>query len=172
HFKVEGTQELRGLLFLPGHAPFDLFERRNHGVRLFVKRVFIMEDCEELLPEWLRFVRGVVDSEDLPLNVSRELLQQDRVTRQIRKQVTKRVLALLEELAEESGKRPEAGEGEVEANRESDRYARFWREFGRVLKEGLHLEPDYREQIARLLRYPSSNGEEFTALHDYVARMA
>jgi molecular chaperone HtpG len=153
HFKVEGAQELSGLLFVPSHPPIDLFERK-HGIRLFVKRVFIMEDCSEILPEWLRFVRGVVDSQDLPLNVSRELLQQDRASRQIKKQVTGKVLGLLEELA---------GDGE--------RYAKFWAAFGRVLKEGVHADAEQRERIARLLRFASTKSDGLASLPDYVARM-
>src|SRR5262249_12714355 len=130
HFKVEGTQELTGLLFLPAKAPFDLLERKPGGVRLFVKRVFIMDDAQEIRPEWLRSARGVVDSEDLPLNVSRELLQQDASTRFIRKQVVAKTIALLEELAAE-------GETEVEVDGQKSRrhrYLEFWRAFGRVLK--------------------------------------
>ncbi len=159
HFKVEGTQELTGLLFVPSKAPLELFERTDRGIRLFVKRVFVMEDCEEILPEWLRFVHGVVDSQDLPLNVSREFLQQDRVTRAIRKQVVKKTLALLEELA---------------AAKDDDRYATFWSEFGRILKEGVVAERDdheLRDQVAALLRYDSSHGDGATSLFDYTARM-
>ncbi|MBK8980117.1 MAG: molecular chaperone HtpG [Planctomycetes bacterium] len=191
HFKVEGTQELTGLLFLPETPPFDLFDqRRQHGVRLFVRRVFIMEDCEELLPEWLRFVRGIVDSEDLPLNVSREILQQDRATRAIRKQVVKRTLTLLQELADE-GDTPlperdgEDGDGSDSGGdsggdsgdtgsdggepRTRNRYAIFWRAFGRVLKEGFHFAPEHRDELAQLVRYESSKGAALRSLADYVA---
>lgn len=171
HFKVEGTQSLTGLLFLPSRAPIDLFDRKNKGVRLFVKRVFIMEDCQELLPEWLRFMRGVVDSEDLPLNVSRELLQQDRVTRRIRTQVVKKTLALLEELADEGTTTVEQGEGDEKKSVERNRYEDFWRGFGTVLKEGVHTETEHKAEIARLLRYESTREEGLTSLHDYVARM-
>jgi molecular chaperone HtpG len=172
HFKVEGTQELTGLLFVPAQAPFDLFERTSRGVKLFVKRVFIMEDCDELLPEWLRFVRGVVDSQDLPLNVSRELLQQDRVTRAIRKQVTKKTLALLQELADEGSTKVREEDEDGEATEvERNRYEIFWRAFGRVLKEGLHFEPEYKDEIARLLRYESTREDGLTSLLDYVGRM-
>ena len=174
HFKVEGTQEMTGLLFVPSQAPFDLFEPKRRGVRLFVKRVFIMDDCEELLPEWLRFVRGVVDSADLPLNVSRELLQQDRATRFLRKQIVSKTLSLLEELAEEGETEREIpASGDEEARTEKvDRYDSFWREFGRVLKEGVHHDQENRERIAKLLRYPSSHQDEgFTTLQDYVGRM-
>jgi molecular chaperone HtpG len=167
HFKVEGTHELTGLLFLPSKAPFDLFERRKGGVRLFVKRVFIMDDAQEILPEWLRFVRGVVDSEDLPLNVSREILQRDATTRFIRKQVVGKTLALLEELARE-------GETEVEvdgAKTKRHRFLDFWREFGRVIKEGVYHEAGSREQLAALLRYESSRGEGLTGFAAYKQRM-
>src|SRR5262249_30286553 len=149
HFRVEGTHELTGLLFLPRKAPLELVEKKRGGVRLHVKRVFIMEDAQEILPPWLRFVRGVVDSEDLPLNVSRESLQRDATTRFIRKQVVTKTLALLEELAAE-------GETEVERDGKKekvDRYLEFWREFGRVLKEGLYHEPEQRAELAGLLRY-------------------
>ncbi len=167
HFKVEGTHELTGLLFLPGQPPMEMMERKRKGLRLFVKRVFIMDDCEEILPEWLRFAVGIVDSEDLPLNVSREILQQDKTTRLIRKQVTRQVLSLLEELARE-------GETEREVDGEKvkvDRYKEFWRCFGRILKEGVHYEPACREQIAALLRYATSAQDEHTSLQAYVERM-
>lgn len=168
HFKVEGAQELTGLLFVPGHAPFDLFERKARGVRLYVKRVFIMEDCEVLLPEWLRFVRGVVDSQDLPLNVSRELLQQDQITALIRKQVVGKTLSLLEELAGEGeSTRKDADGGE----RKVDRYVEFWNLFGRVLKEGVHHDFQQRERIAALLRFHSTFDEKLASLGDYVGRM-
>jgi len=167
HFKVEGTHELSGLLYLPGQAPLELVERRKGGVRLFVKRVFVMDDAQEILPDWLRFVRGVVDSEDLPLNVSREILQKDATTRFIRKQVVSRTLALLEELAAE-------GESEVEVDGKKEkrqRYLEFWRAFGRVLKEGVYHEPEQRPQLARLLRYESSRAAGLTGLSEYKARM-
>ncbi|MEW6744281.1 MAG: molecular chaperone HtpG [Planctomycetota bacterium] len=155
HFHVEGAQAFTGLLFIPRRAPFDLYDRaRRRGVCLYVKRVFIMDDCEQLLPEWLRFVRGIVDSDDLPLNVSRELLQEDRVVRAIRKQIVKRTLELLEEIA---GGRP------------AD-YVAFWKTFGAVLKEGLHYEPEHKDRLAKLVRYASSK-QELTSLTDYVGRM-
>ncbi len=172
HFKVEGTQEMTGLLFLPKKAPMDLFERKQRGVRLFVKRVFIMEDCEELLPEWLRFVRGVVDSEDLPLNVSREILQENRISRTIRKQVTTKTLALLQELANEGETTIEVeGEDGEKTEETRNRYLDFWREFGRVLKEGVHFDPQHKDDIAKLLRFESSNEDGLTSLLDYVNRM-
>ena len=167
HFKVEGAQELTGLLFVPEKAPFDLVERRKSGVKLFVKRVFIMDDAQEIVPEWLRFVRGVVDSEDLPLNVSREILQKDATTRFIKKQVVSKTLSLLEELA-----------GEGETDREVDgettkvrRYELFWEEFGRALKEGVYHDLEARDRLAALLRFRSSKDDGWHGLRDYVARM-
>lgn len=155
HFKTDGTQQFTGLLFLPKRPPFDLNERKRRGVRLFVKRVFIMDDCEELLPQWLRFVRGVVDSDDLPLNVSRELLQDSAVVRSIRKHVVKKTLDLLEKLAKD---KPED-------------YRTFWQGFGTTLKEGLAMDFEYREKLAALARYESSREEGITSLADYVSRM-
>ncbi|MCC6672307.1 MAG: molecular chaperone HtpG [Planctomycetes bacterium] len=168
HFKVEGTSELTGLLFLPRAAPFDLADRKPKGVRLYVKRVFILEDCEELLPEWLRFLRGVLDSEDLPLNVSREILQQDRATRLIRKQVVKHALGLLEELAAEGEVTEQDQDGKETKVR---RYEVFWRSFGRLVKEGVHFEPEQRDRLVKLLRYPSTRGDELVSLEAYVQRM-
>jgi molecular chaperone HtpG len=167
HFKVEGAHELTGLLFLPGKAPFDVVDRRKGGVRLFVKRVFIMDDAQEIVPEWLRFVRGVVDSEDLPLNVSREILQKDATTRFIKKQVVSKTLTLLEELAAE-------GETEREVSGEKAkvrRYEQFWAEFGRMLKEGVYHDIESRDRLAKLLRFRSSHDDGWHGLADYVARM-
>jgi len=163
HNRVEGRSEYTQLLYIPKHAPFDLWDRdARRGVKLYVKRVFIMDDAEQLLPSYLRFVRGVIDSADLPLNVSREILQESRDVRAIREGSTKRVLALLEDLAE---------------NRQED-YALFWNAFGQVLKEGTGEEagkdPANLERIARLLRFASTHtGEaaQTVALADYVARM-
>jgi molecular chaperone HtpG len=155
HFRAEGTHEFVGLLFVPRKVPFDVeWGLPKRGVRLFVKRVFVMDNCEELLPEWLRFVRGVVDSDDLPLNVSRESLQESTVVRTIRKTITKKVLDLLDETARE---RP-------------DDYAAFFAAHGPILKAGVHLERDQRERLAPLLRYASSTGSP-TSLAEYVARM-
>ncbi len=154
HFRVEGSQEFVALLYLPRRAPFDL-DLQHRGVRLFVRRVFVMDDCAELLPEWLRFVRGVVDSNDLPLNVSREVLQDAAIVRAIRKQLTKKTLDLLEELAKD---------------RPAD-YLAFWRAFGAVLKSGVHLEPEQKARIAPLLRYESTHDEGLSSLSEYVARM-
>ncbi|MGD8858981.1 MAG: molecular chaperone HtpG [Myxococcales bacterium] len=158
HFKVEGTQMFTGLLFVPKRPPFDMLapqSEAHHGVRLYVRRVFIMDDCEELLPRWLRFVRGVIDSDDLPLNVSRELLQDSATVRVIRKQIIRRVLDALSEVARER----------------KDDYADFWSKFGSVLKEGLHFDSDQKDKIAPLLRYESSRGEGPVSLADYVERM-
>ncbi len=158
HFKVEGTQEFAGILFVPKRAPFDLFQRdHRRGVRLHVKRVFIMDDAKDLVPEWLRFVRGVVDSEDLPLNVSRELLQDSRIAQTIRKQVVKKTLDLLDEMAKDK----------------AEDYASFWKLFGSVLKEGLHYEPENKTRLASLLRYGSNKlaDGEATSLSDYKSRM-
>ncbi len=154
HFSVEGTQQFVGLLFIPKKPPFDLFmPEADHGVRLYVKRVFIMDDCEELLPKWLRFVRGVVDSEDLPLNVSREMLQDSRVVRTIRKQVVKRALSMIEKLSK------------------GDDYATFWKAYGSVLKEGLHFEPEHKDKLAKLVRYESSTQDGLVSLEEYISRM-
>ncbi len=156
HFRVEGTQEFVGLFWLPKEPPFDLDDpRKQRGVRLFVKRVLVMEDCEAVLPQWLRFVRGLVDSDDLPLNVSRELLQESSTLRTIRKQVVKRVLDLLDEVAKD---RPED-------------YIGFWTDFGRIFKEGLVVDPEWKERIAKLARFSSTQGETLTSLDDYVGRM-
>ena len=171
HFKVEGTHELTGLLYLPEKAPFDLTDRSKSGVKLFVKRVFIMDDAQEIVPEWLRFVRGVVDSEDLPLNVSREILQKDATTRFIKKQVVGKTLTLLEELAAEG-----ETEREVEGADEKqtvNRYEQFYGEFSRNLKEGVYHEHDARERLAKLLRFHTTHGDDdaMTGLADYVSRM-
>ena len=162
HNRVEGRQEYIQLLYLPAHAPFDLWDRKaRHGVKLYVRRVFIMDDAGALLPAYLRFVRGVIDSGNLPLNVSREILQESRDVKAIREGAARRVLALLEDLAE---------------NRKDD-YAKFWAEFGQALKEGVGEDPDNRERIAKLLRFAFAAGEGETAppalvsLAEYVARL-
>ncbi len=159
HSQVEGRQSYTTLFYIPARAPFDLWDRdRRHGVKLYVRRVFIMDDAEQLLPNYLRFVRGVVDSDDLPLNVSREILQHNRQIDVIRGASVKKVLGLLEDMA---GKDP-------------DKYRRFWQEFGRVLKEGPVEDYGNRERIAGLLRFSSTHGEgegEAVSLADYLARM-
>jgi len=156
HFRIEGTQLFVGLLFIPSRRPLDLFDAEpKHGVRLHVKRVLVLENCEELVPRWLRFVRGVIDSEDLPLNVSRELLQDSRAVKIIKKQIANQMLDLLEELAKD---RP-------------DDYAKFFREFGSALKEGLHFDADARPRLSRLMRYETTKGPELSSLAEYVERM-
>ncbi len=159
HARVEGRTEYTTLLYIPSRAPFDLWDRsRRSGVRLYVRRVFIMEDAEQLLPAWLRFVRGVIDSNDLPLNVSREILQESRDVRMIREGSTKRILSLLEDLAENK----------------PDDYASFWREFGAVVKEGVGEDFANRDRIVKLLRFAttaSSDDTQTVSLADYVARM-
>jgi molecular chaperone HtpG len=160
HFRVEGRVEFVGLLYVPKRAPFDLYDataKQKRGVRLFVKRVLILDDCDELLPTWLRFVRGVVESDDLPLNVSRELLQDSSVLAEIKKHSTKKVLDLLGELAQD---KPEE-------------YADFWKTFGRVVKEGAALGgAEHHERLARLFRYASTaDAEKETSLEDYKKRM-
>lgn len=159
HNRVEGRSEYTQLLFVPARAPFDLWDRQHRrGIRLYVRRVFIMDDAEQLMPVYLRFVKGVVDSADLPLNVSREILQESRDVRAIREGCTKRVLSMLEDMAE---------------NRIDD-YASFWREFGQVLKEGLGEDFGNQERLAKLLRFASTAtaaGEQTVSLAQYVARM-
>ena len=163
HNRVEGRSEYTQLLYVPSHAPFDLWNReRRGGLKLYVKRVFIMDDAEQLLPSYLRFIKGVVDSSDLPLNVSREILQESRDVRSIREGVTKRVLSMLEELAN-----AETDEGKT-------KYATFWKEFGQVLKEGLGEDFANRERIAKLLRFATTHtdsAEQTVSLAEYVERM-
>lgn len=160
HNRVEGKLQYTSLLYIPKRAPFDLFsQEQQHGLKLYVQRVFIMDDADKLLPRYLRFVRGVVDSNDLPLNVSRELLQNNKVIESIRAGCSKRVLTALEQLAD---KQPED-------------YQRFWKEFGKVLKEGVVEDIGNKEQVAGLLRFASTRGEgagQTTSLSDYLARMA
>jgi molecular chaperone HtpG len=159
HNRVEGRQEYIQLLYVPAHAPFDIWDRQQrHGLKLYVRRVFIMDDAQQLLPPYLRFVRGVVDSSDLPLNISRELLQQSRDVDAIRAGCTKRVLDLLDDLA---------------ANQQA-KYATFWQEFGRVLKEGVGEDAANRARLAKLLRFSSTHAdseEQSVSLADYVGRM-
>ncbi len=156
HNRVEGRSEYTQLLYVPAKAPFDLWNRDKHGgLKLYVKRVFIMDDAQALMPTYLRFIKGVVDSNDLPLNVSRELLQESRDVKAIREGCTKRVLAMLEDVATHS----------------SDKYLAFWREFGSVLKEGLGEDFTNQERLAKLLRFASTTQDEGVALADYVGRM-
>ncbi|WP_255990078.1 molecular chaperone HtpG [Chitinolyticbacter albus] len=159
HARIEGRQEYTELLYIPKRAPFDLYDRdRRHGVKLYVKRVFILEDHDKLMPQYLRFVRGVIDSNDLPLNVSREILQQSKDVDTIKSGCVKKVLGLLEDLSE---------------NRQDD-YAVFWKEFGKVLKEGVGEDIANKERIAGLLRFASTHNEgdaQDVSLADYIARM-
>lgn len=160
HNRVEGRSEYVQLLYIPSKAPFDLWNRdKRGGVKLYVKRVFIMDDAEALMPVYLRFVKGVIDSADLPLNVSRELLQESRDVKAIREGSTKRVLGMLESLAE----------SEDEAERA--KYAAFWKDFGSVLKEGVGEDHANRERLAKLLRFSSTHADEGVSLADYVGRM-
>jgi molecular chaperone HtpG len=158
HNKVEGALEYTTLLYLPSKAPYDLYyPDRPHGLSLYVKRVFIMNDCKELLPPYLRFMRGVVDSEDLPLNVSREILQKNAVIQKINQAATRKSLALLETLAKE----------------EPEKYKTFWKEFGSVIKEGFHMNWENLDELKRLLRFESSKtgAGEYRGLQDYVVDM-
>jgi molecular chaperone HtpG len=159
HSRMEGTHEYTLLLFIPPRAPFDLWSREQlHGVKLYVRRIFIMDDAEKLMPRYLRFVRGIIDSNDLPLNVSREILQQNRLIDSMRSSAAKKVLGMLTDLA---------------ANNQ-EKYATFWQEFGRVLKEGILEDAANRETIAKLLRFASTQSSSETqdvSLEAYVARM-
>ncbi|HXX66533.1 MAG TPA: molecular chaperone HtpG [Polyangiaceae bacterium] len=156
HFKVEGTQEFVGLLFVPRERPFELrFGAKHRGVRLYVKRILVMEDCDEIVPEWLRFVVGVIDSDDLPLNVSRELLQESNAVRTIKRQLVRHVVDELESTARE---RP-------------DDYVTFWKAFGPHVKQGVASDFEHRGRLAKLLRYESTAGEGLYSLASYVERM-
>ena len=154
---AEGTFEYQALLFLPSHAPMDLFMREGkRGVQLYVKRVFIMDDCEALVPEYLRFVKGVVDANDLSLNISREILQQDRQIQLIRKRLVKKVLSTVKTMLDD----------------EPEKYATFWSELGRAVKEGLISDHDNRDAILEICSFPSTNDpEKPTTLREYLARM-
>ena len=163
HARVEGSKEYTLLLYVPKKAPFDLFDREHrHGIKLYVRRVFIMDDAEQLMPNYLRFVRGVIDSSDLPLNVSREILQQSKDIDAIRAGATRRVLGMIEELANS------------ENDGDKEKFATFWREFGRVFKEGIGEDNANRERIAKICRFASTKADtevQDVSMADYIARM-